>query len=156
MATALIRLHPSLAQQLEEGVDRLAGTATAEPKHLFAGRINDHRGVAMPLMDGELVHGQKLHSIEVDRAKLALEIALFDGLDRLAVDAVFGGDMLVRGYFAKPRHRLFEAAGQAGMGFEPAEGFKLWSARQAEHTAAGDHQPCGFSKDRKITDPPHG
>ncbi|VWC52682.1 hypothetical protein BLA15816_08184 [Burkholderia lata] len=42
----------------EEGPGRLAGAARANPEHLPANRIDDHRGIAMAFMERKLVHCQ--------------------------------------------------------------------------------------------------
>ena len=58
MATALIlRSRPALAQQFEERADILAPAAAPDPQNLLDRGIDDD-GVAMTLVNGELIHGQ--------------------------------------------------------------------------------------------------
>jgi len=47
-----------LTGPLEEWANRLATGAVADPQHACSLRIHDHRGVAMALVQGELVHPQ--------------------------------------------------------------------------------------------------
>jgi hypothetical protein len=47
--------------------------AAADPQHALAGRLDDHGGVAVALLDRELVQGDHLEAVEIDRAERALQ-----------------------------------------------------------------------------------
>ena len=51
------RIEPGAAfppHQLEARPNVLAAPTTPDPQYALAGRLDDHRGVAVPLLDGEL------------------------------------------------------------------------------------------------------
>src|SRR3546814_9772565 len=84
-------------QHLEEGSDVFASTAAADPEHAFAGRVDDHRGVAMAFLDSEFVHPQDLDAGQIDGTQLLLQSGAVDVLDGLPVQAEELCDMPDRG-----------------------------------------------------------
>jgi len=53
-----LNLLAVLAEQFKERADRLTAVAVADPQHPCSLGIHDDRGIAMPLVQGELVHHQ--------------------------------------------------------------------------------------------------
>jgi hypothetical protein len=74
-----------LAQPLEEGPDRRAGAAFADPEHLLALSIHDDRGVAMAFEQGKLIHHQEAHAAEIRLRQCSREAGLINGLQGMPV-----------------------------------------------------------------------
>ncbi len=72
-----------LTQQFEERANRLPTVAMPDPQHTRPFGIHDHRGVAMPFMESELVHDQatNLSGLEPADGRLqATLVELFEGV----------------------------------------------------------------------------
>ena len=72
-------------QQLEERTDILATPATADPQHALARGLDDHRGVAVALLDRELVEGDDLQTVEIHRSQLALQAVAIDTAPNVSI-----------------------------------------------------------------------
>jgi hypothetical protein len=76
-------------------------------------RLDDDGGVAMPLVQRELVKPDDLQPVEVDRPRLPLKAGSVEVRHRLPVEAEEPRHMQDRGDLAQPRDRLGEAVGDA-------------------------------------------
>src|SRR5262249_61328914 len=104
------------AQLLEERPDVLTPTASAHPKDSLGGWVHDNRRVAMPLLDGELIHGDDLNSAEIDWPELFFQVLSVDLLDGVPSHAQVLGDMLDWQHGAKPYNILGQTARDTGIG----------------------------------------
>lgn len=78
------RLDPSTdlrAHTLEEGANGLAAPTLTDPQHLLGIGTNRHCGIAMPLVQSELIHDQAADSAQVWCCNVPVETAKVDGLD---------------------------------------------------------------------------
>jgi len=121
------------AQQLEERSDVLSAAPAADPQHALARRLYDHRRIAVPLLDGELVHADHADSGQINRPELSLQVPAIDLFDRVPSQAVELGHVQQGHDLAHPRHAHGQARGDARIGLEPVEMLELWPAVRTQH-----------------------
>ena len=73
------------SQQLEEGANSFATIAFANPQHAHPIRVHDHRGVAMPFVQRELVHHQTTDVVGHELAMQSFQATVVNLLDRVPV-----------------------------------------------------------------------
>lgn len=81
------------AEQFEEWADRLAAIAMANPQHPRALGIHDHRGVAMALVQGKLIHHQAANITRIEGADSGLQSTFVDLLEGVPMQAGEAADM---------------------------------------------------------------
>jgi hypothetical protein len=113
------------AEQLEERADVLAAPAATDPQHALARGLDNHRGIAMALVDRELIERDDLEAVEVDGPQFAQQASAIDLLDRLPVEPEVPGHVAQRHDLAKSSHRLRQPARHARIGGEPGQPLQL-------------------------------
>lgn len=73
------------AEQLKEGADGFTAAAFAAPEDSHALGIHDDCGVAMPLVQGKLIHNQALDTAGSKFAKQPFQALIIDRLDGVPV-----------------------------------------------------------------------
>lgn len=86
----------TLAEQLEERTDGITTVALGHPERTRALGIHDDRGVAVVLVQGELIHHQVSHIAWLEDPYAGVQAALVDGLDRMPVQSDASADMADR------------------------------------------------------------
>ncbi|MCY1526058.1 hypothetical protein D9M68_610610 [compost metagenome] len=89
-------LPATLAQQLEERAYGLTAVALAHPQYPRAFGIHDDRGVAVALVQSELIHHQTPDIAWLEGPYAGLQAALVDSLDRVPVQSGELADMADR------------------------------------------------------------
>ena len=110
---------PGAAQQFEERADILAPAAAPDPQNLLDRGIDDDGGVAMTLVNGELIHGQDGDAAQINGAERIHQVSLVDRLHGIPAQAEERRDMLDRKHLAQPRHALGQTPGDAGISIQP-------------------------------------
>ena len=82
----------------------------------LVGPVYNHSCVAMPLLDGELVHGDDFHAAEIDWPEFFLQVLSVDLLDRVPSHSQVVSDVLYRQHGTKPYDILGQPARDAGIG----------------------------------------
>ena len=86
-------LAPFRSQQLEEGTNRLAAVAFADPQDAHPVCIHDHGGVAMSLVQRKFIHDQTAEAVGDKLTVQLLQSAVIDFFDGVPVQAGQLGDM---------------------------------------------------------------
>jgi len=133
-------LAPGRAQQLEERPDVLPTAPPTDPQHFLAIRLDDHRRVAMALLDGELIHRHDLGVRQVRWADPLGQVGPVDPPERLAVEPVVLGHMLDRQHLAEPRDALGQPPRAPRMAAQPGQLLQLRTAPRAEDATPMDQQ----------------
>ncbi len=145
-------LAPPLAQELEERAVILASAAPADPQDLLDDGIDHHRGVAVPLVDGELVHGDHADAGKLNGAERFMQIALVDRLDRIPAEPEERRHLFDRRNRAQPRHALRQALGGPGIAPQPRQPLQLRAAPRTQNPPSGNLQPGRGIENRQIAD----
>jgi hypothetical protein len=116
---------PLRPEQLEERAHDLTASTAADPQHPLARGLDDDGGVAMPFLDGELVHANDLQPIEINGAEFTLQAGKVQILDGLPVQTEEAGHVPDRGHTAQLCHRLAQPARHPRVGLQPAQPLQL-------------------------------
>jgi len=147
---------PTLRSQfLKKRPDVLTTPAPTHPKDALGRWVYNHRGVAMSLLNGELIHGDDFDTAEIDWSKGFLQVFSVDLLDGVPSHPHVVSDVLYRQHGAKPHNVLGQPTRDAGIGGQPIELFELRAATGAVHPAPGDDQDRSRVEDRQVTDSPY-
>ena len=104
---------------IDKRADILAPAAAPDPQNLLDRGIDDDGGVAMTLVNGELIHGQDGDAAQINGAERIHQVSLVDRLHGIPAQAEERRDMLDRKHLAQPRHALGQTPGDAGISIQP-------------------------------------
>ena len=122
----------------EEGPDGLPGAADPDPQDLLAGGVDDDGGVAVALVQGELVDAPHRDVGEVHGLEAGGQGPFVHLLHGMPVDAVEGGPLGHRQHLAEIEDGIGEAPRQALVGVQPVHPLTLRAL------AVGTPHPTGL------------
>ena len=99
-------LGPAGPQPLPERLQRIGPLAIADEDHRPALQVHDHRQVAVPLGDGDLVDGDGPEVLELGLGEAPRQVALLDVLDQVPTDVEVTGDVADGHAFATTPGRI--------------------------------------------------
>lgn len=144
-----------LTEPLEEWANRLAAFAVANPQHACSLGIHDHRGVAMALVQGELVHHQAPEVAGLDGACLRFQAAFVEGLEGVPMQAGKLADVADGQYPQQALEPGLQTSSQAGSRLQPIDPFghpahTAGSRRDARAIGATPADPAGRGHARGV------
>jgi len=121
-ATASIPAQPSSPKSSKKGRIAARSRPRLDPEHALRLRIDDHRGIAMALLNRELVYHQEAHPCQAlsrDRAEPVVQRAQVDLLHRVPVDVKPPRDMPDRQHHSQTGDLLSQARRHALVPVKP-------------------------------------
>jgi len=107
------------AKQFEERAYILAVPAASDPQHALARGLDDHRGIAVTLLDRELIEHDDPEAVD-DRPEFPLQTREIELLDGLPVEPKVARHVADRHDLTQPAHRLGQAARHARVSIAPS------------------------------------
>jgi hypothetical protein len=142
------------SQQAKERSQILACAAATDPKHALPRRLDHHRGVAVALLDRELIEPENRDTAEIDRPEPRRQVALVDLLDRLPVEPDVRGHVAQAHHRTQPNHALGQPRRHARVPRQPRQQLELRSAVRACHPQPRYLELHRVLEQRQVADPP--